>query len=362
MIISVFLAIGDNFFDYRQKGQEELMINYHLKNYSRNFEKVDVYSYANESLHLFNNVRVFPNKYNLHRYIYCFLIPIIYFRQISMSGIIRSFQITGGIPGIIAQVIHQKKFIVNYGYDYVNFALLENKPVRSYVYQLVVKIVLYFAQFIIVTANYLSLALPKDHNSKIYVIPNGVDTNQFKPDLKAKKNLILFVGRLEPQKNLFTLIDAVKNASVGSKELLFIGSGSLKSELLLFAKKIKVNLSIIDSINHSSLPKYYNKALLFVLPSLDEGQPKVLLEAMSCGVPVLVSDIPAHREIVTHKITGLISENKPEILAKYIKELMKKPSYRRLLGTNARNLISKRYSMRILNKQEISLLKKVDEN
>ena len=72
----------------------------------------------------------------------------------------------------------------------------------------------------------------------------------------------------------------------------FVGSGSQKEELVKLAVKLGVNLKVTDQIPNEKLPETYRQADIFVLPSLAEGHPKALLEAMSCGLACMASNIP----------------------------------------------------------------------
>jgi glycosyltransferase involved in cell wall biosynthesis len=87
------------------------------------------------------------------------------------------------------------------------------------------------------------------------------------------------------------------------------------------------------------------KASLFVLPSLKEGFPKTLLEAMSCGKPVVTFDIPGIRETVKDKNVGMLVPSKePNALAKAIITLLNDESLRHYLGKKARKLVLEKYN------------------
>ena len=98
---------------------------------------------------------------------------------------------------------------------------------------------------------------------------------------------------------------------------------------------------------------------MFVLVSLIEGQPKVLLEAMSCGLPVIASQIPAHEEIISHNKNGILSDINPQDITQALRSVMTDPNLRQKLGKNARQTIIKHYNMHDLNRQETILLKQV---
>ena len=362
MNVGVFLSMGESFRDLKTKGQDTLVRDYLLKNYSRNFDTVYVFSYENESFTYFGNVKILPNKWRTHRFFYSIFLPFFYPRIIASCDILRGLQLTGGIPGLLSKLFFRKKFVFNYGYFYEQFAFLEGKRLQSFMYRLIKFPILYFSDSVIVTTDYLRKYLiqfiPEE---KITIIHNGVDTSLFLKKNAKRRYTCIYVGRFEKQKNLHALILAVSQLKNKYVSLLFIGSGSQKKELENSAKRYGVNLTILDSITHTKLPFYLNQSSLFILPSLIEGQPKALLEAMSCELPVIASDIFAHREIITHKKNGILSGTKPEEIAKVLESILKDKPMQEMLAKNARKTILEKYTMTQLNKKEIVLLKCLSE-
>jgi glycosyltransferase involved in cell wall biosynthesis len=142
--------------------------------------------------------------------------------------------------------------------------------------------------------------------TRVHVISNGVET-RFQPadpevvqKTKTKFGLstpyILSVGSLEPRKNLQMLLKAWKLGSFDGATLAVVGaSGHLFPRLKFDSPPAGVRL--LGSIEDEELPLLYSGAAGFVYPSLYEGFGLPPLEAMACGCPVAVSDIPAHREV-----------------------------------------------------------------
>lgn len=360
MNLGVFLGIGESLSDYSNKGQDELIKDYLLKNYSKHFDKVYVFSYANESCTLYGNVFIIPNRFLLHRYLYCLLVPILNKNYLTQCSIIRGLQLTGGIPAAITKILYKTKITFNYGFEYEQFAHIEKKPVQAYLFKIIETPLLKFADNIIVTAKYLEekikAIIPQN---TISYLPNGVDTSIFKPKAQKKVFEFLFIGRLEPQKNISALLRAVRFLNKKQRKVLIIGSGKEKKALEKMAELFDINLTIISKIPHSQLSKYYNNSKIFVLPSLKEGQPKVLLEAMSCGLPVIASDIEAHREIIEMYRNGILSETDDVNLYKSIKALLDNKKLQMTMGSAARKTIRERYSQRRLSRREIIILKKL---
>lgn len=168
------------------------------------------------------------------------------------------------------------------------------------------------------------------------VIPKGFEFDKFNPNLdvrdlveKHKTNqnekILLAVCRLDPRKNLITLIEAmdilVNRENLNDIKLLIVGDGVerqfLENSVARYGLKEKVEFLGKIPNKDPLLPKYYVLADLFVLPTLYEGFGWVYFEAMACGTPVLTTKAGSNLEVVGED--GVLVEPKnPEILAKAI--------------------------------------------
>lgn len=154
---------------------------------------------------------------------------------------------------------------------------------------------------------------PKDH---IQVIYNGVAPQQpetQKQDIRQQhlnssdKKLIVSAGRLNTQKGFRYLIEAAHMAQQTNKPWKFVilGDGEEKKHLTKLITKYQLrNIALLGF--HKNIQDYYTSADLFVLSSLAEGTPNVVLEAMSCGCPVIATDVNGVREVIEHKSNGYI--------------------------------------------------------
>lgn len=363
MNLGLVLAIGESFKDFKQKGQDSLLVTQNIKSYSNYFNKVNIFSYKNEKYPLYSNNQLISNAHNIQRYIYALIMPILNIKQFKQCDVIRGLQITGGIPCIVAKILFKKPFVVNYGYDYEQFARLEGKQIQALFYKIVIYFVVKFADAVIITSSHLKQRIIEYAPKKIELIPNSVDINIFKPSIKKRNNIktILFVGRLEKQKNLFNLIEAISLLKY-EKSLIFIGEGSQKVKLEKYAYDKKVKLRILEPVPHNKLAIFYRSADIFVLPSLIEGHPKVLLEAMSSGLSCVGADIQGIREIIGNKKTGVLTGTSSEEISKSIEYLIKNPMIARQLGEKARHHIKKCYDSTKILDLEIKLLKNVARN
>lgn len=198
----------------------------------------------------------------------------------------------------------------------------------------------------VVTANSgIALSGMKEYvdGEKLTIVPNPV----YLPDKKAVPSgskTIINVGRLVPQKAQHLLIEAL--ALIEEKRrngwiLNILGVGEEEKKL----KNIAAEKRLADNVNFCGLVKdierEYQKAGIFVLSSIYEGTPNALLEAMSFGLPCIISDtIPGAENLIEDEKTGLFfSSGSAEDLAEKILKLMDNPEYRQQLGTNARNRV-----------------------
>ena len=358
MKVGIFLAIGESFEDFISKGQADLLVRQNIGGYSKAFDHVYVFSYGILTVSVPSNVTILPNRYGLHRYLYCFLMPLLYKKEITSCQVLRGLQLSGGIPGVIANLLFGKKFVINYGYRYSHVAAKEGKSLQSVFYTLIEPIILHFSSAVIVTTKRISNYINKKNKNSV-LIPNGIDINIFKPDSQKKpSDQILFVGRLEAIKNLENLILAVSGLKKRYR-LKMIGTGSLKEKLLKLALNNNVKLEILDGVKNQDIARHLNASTVFILPSYEEGHPKALLEAMACGLPVIGTNVEGTKETITNGVNGLLCGTSVNEINKALEILMGNHLLQKKLGTNARSYIAENFSHEPLMQKEIKLMKTI---
>ena len=352
--IAIFLNLGESFTSLG--GQAELMLRQNLLPYSKNFSRVYVFTYTPEKFTLPPNCHLITPPFPLHRFAYAILLPLIHYRTIRQCDLLRCFQLAGTLPAIISKLVYGSKFVFNYGYDYAAFARIEAKPLQVIGFKVLQQLVFKLADRIIIKNKSL-FAIRHLPLAKSIYLPNGVDVKMFKPKPKqsSKIPVVLFIGRLEPQKNLVILLTALSGVKRKSK-IIFVGQGSQRQKLLDQARRLKLNLVIKTPVAHSRLPAIYQTADTFALPSLIEGSPKVLLEAMACGLPIVASRVTGIKEIIKSEINGILVKPTVAGLASGINYVLSRPQSARRLGQAARQQAVKQYNQEKIIASEIKFL------
>ncbi len=156
----------------------------------------------------------------------------------------------------------------------------------------------------------------------VNLIPNGVNTKEFKPSRRDKSDTftILFVGRLDYQKGIRTLLDAIKilelRGSHSATKISFevCGTGPLKNIVDVFASH-RPNFRSHGYVTDQQLHSLYESSSLFVMPSIRETFGLVALEAMSSGLPLIVTDISGPRSFVDDSFAKIVPPGEPRFLA-----------------------------------------------
>jgi len=263
-------------------------------------------------------------------------------------------------PGEIAGLRYAKKknvpFILTYHGDWQeSFGGLIRRFALSFYNKCLLDKILSGADIIISPSEYYineSRFLP-EYRDKIVVIPNGINIDDFnisyskeecreKLGLPPDKSLILFVGNLIPYKGPDVLVKAMQKIikEVPDTELVFVGSGKMKAELIELSKKLGVGkyVNFAGFVEEHLKPLYYNAADVFCLPSTlnTEVFPIVLLEASACGLPMVVSDLDTFKCIIDNGYNGLFTKRGNENdLGSALIYLLENEEIRKMMGRNA---------------------------
>jgi glycosyltransferase involved in cell wall biosynthesis len=205
----------------------------------------------------------------------------------------------------------------------------------------------------------IDCGLPED---KLVWMPNPVSTDEYAPvsaeeqrqlrrerGLSESDRVVIFVGRLAPEKELGSLIEAfaLTAAKVPSARLVLVGDGPLRGSL----EKQVADTGLWDRVLFTGMLdpgqalRWLQASDVFALVSSLEGFPVALAEAMAVGLPSVVSDIPANRQLIPEGERGLLVTLKDkEAIGAAITTLLEQPQRAALMGSAARQHIVDNYS------------------
>lgn len=197
---------------------------------------------------------------------------------------------------------------------------------------------------------------------KIAVIHNGIDTDLFVPGERSTsdKKQLLWIGRFANGKGVDYLIDAFQ--LLISKHtnlfLVMVGRGPEKERI---QKKIRdfgldASITMKDFIPNSDIVQLYQNSNVFILPSLEEGVPRTILEAMSCRIPIVCSKLPQLVDIVNN-CGFLVPTKDPLAIADRVSEIIADSTLAKQFGENGRENVVTNYSWKDTVEQTIKLYK-----
>jgi glycosyltransferase involved in cell wall biosynthesis len=364
-------AAGGGIGSLAASGQAGRLIDYYLRRYALAFDHVTYFSYLNERLEQFIDdesllarVNLVPGGSRLPYRLQALAMPLRHGRLFAACDVVRVFQATGALTALVARQAWHVPYVTTYGYDYAAFAAIEGRKLASLYLRLMQRPVLRGAAGVIVTTRDLEQIvahyIPRE---RIHLIPNGVDTQMFAPQPGPDNTppRLLFVGRLEKQKNLPALLEAVAQVQQHTPvEMKLVGSGSQEGQLKRQARQLGLAIEFAGTVSYDELPGQLNSSDVFVLPSFIEGHPKSLIEAMSCGLACVVSDCPGNRAVVNDEQTGLLFDpHQPSHLARQLLRILGDRLLARQLGLAARRQVVNDWDLTVLVEREITLLKSV---
>jgi glycosyltransferase involved in cell wall biosynthesis len=369
MTIGFLPALGSGIRSLAQTGQLSRLLDGYMRPYADAFGEVLYFSYLPESLEEFTSdpallrrVRVIAPGQAMSRGRRALTMATTHADEFRRCRALRVFQITGAIPARRATRRFGIPYVATYGFWYAQLSAPGlmgrlKRPLKA----LVERQGLRDAAAVIATTEELR-SMASRFSSRVELIPNGVDTQLFVPAGTAPRSgppRVLYVGRLSPEKNLEVIVHATSSLEAGAT-VTMIGAGPLRGDLEALARARQVEIKLPGIVEQAKLPAVYGAADVFVLASFTEGHPKVLLEAMACGVPCIASDCAGNRSLITDGETGLLFDpRRPDELAERLRRVLDDPALAARLGKAGRALVAERYDLGILVQREIELVRSV---
>jgi len=194
--------------------------------------------------------------------------------------------------------------------------------------------------------------------NRVCSIPNGVEPERFRldsdiDDLRTElsvaydEKVLLFIGRLAKVKRVDILIALTKSLiKEGFKvKTILVGDGPDRKLYEKLASSTANNVIFVGQVPRTEVHKYYPLADVFVLPSLSEGLPQVLLEASAAGKPCVATDVNGTSDIIVHGETGyLVERSNVDAYRRYVKVLLEDEDLSRRMGSKAAKFVKENFS------------------
>ena len=202
---------------------------------------------------------------------------------------------------------------------------------------------------------------------KVSLVYNGIAVEKFqiKDNKSQNRKTLLYLGRLDKDKGIKTLLEAMVNLTphISHFRSLIVGDGSCYNDIYQCSKQLGLSdmVELVGRVPHEETPRYYRKADIFVYPSEAlEGLPMTIIEAMAAGLPVVASKIGGIPEVVSDGETGILVEpGNAADLSRALKRLLIDEELRRRMGQRAHRVVKEKFSQGVMVKKTLEVLEKV---
>lgn len=368
-VLTLFFTRGESLKTWIDLGNFDREIELYKK-LSNNLKRVNFATYGGNQDRVYANklgkIKLLSVKWDERRTFAIFSLLIKYFPQLLKTDVLKTNQISGSEIPLWFKKYFGKKLIVRCGYLHSQFTKKQTKNKKAIKHAVELERKAFsLADMGIVTSlrdrNYL-IREYGINPAKIKVIPNYVVTDIFKPLPKIKKKYdLVFVGRADKQKNLTNLLKAIHYLKTKKKNLslLMIGACCSDKKVRKLINRYVLNVTFKGNVPNFDLPKPLNQAKVFILPSYYEGHSKALLEAMSCGLPCIATNVIGIKEDIGHLKTGLLCNTDYKSIANAIEKALSDSDLRKKLGKNARNYVMENYAIDKVIRLELNTIREV---
>lgn len=255
------------------------------------------------------------------------------------------------IPFIVLKILQKKISIIIMGNYDMEFHL--NKTLLGFIQYINRFIILSLTDYIIIYSGTMinSWNLKRFKKKIIVGHEHFIKFENFylNKNYILRDSIIGYIGRFTEDKGLKNLITAIPLIlkSKPQVKFLFCGDGELNDFIVDYIKNnnLKENVRLIGWTPHTDLIFYYNQLKLLVLPSYSEGLPNVVLEAMACGTPVLVTPVGAIPDYIEDEQNGFILRDiSPEEIAKNVINILENPNLEQIVE-NGKKVIETNFSL-----------------
>ena len=281
----------------------------------------------------------------------------------------------GAILAILAGKIYNKKFIFEVQGDIFDYPTHVGGMLHS-------TLVKFFSRFIVKRADYIRIVSPflyepldrfAINRNKVFLVPPRCDSNLFnlknveknKPNILSKNKFnLLFVGNLLIAKGVDILLESFSliskhNPNIG---LTFIGDGEEKNRLIARAKELDLSekVFLLGRLEYNSIPTFMHYSDILILPSIEEGVGRVLLEAMSLNLPIIASNVGGIPLVIDDQKDGLLFEvGDIESLKEKVLFLLNNDSFSKKMTNAAHQKFIENYEYEVSMKKFLNMYKSI---
>lgn len=269
---------------------------------------------------------------------------------------------TAGFWGrLVATCLKPKPKIIHtyHGLHYLNTAQTKSlkQKIKTTIFQKIDQLLLAVTDQIICVcrSDYeKAIAAKVATSSKTAIVYNGIEIDKFSQPIDQETSRKIFataptdfifgnVGRFHEQKGHQYLLKAFAKVSDRAR-LLIIGDGELKDELIKLADDLQISDRIVFLGARSDVHEFLSAINVFIMPSLWEGQPIALLEALAMGKPCIVSDVDGISEVITNNVNGYLVKPKDITgLTQTMNQAIDNPEVLKQLANSGVNTITEKF-------------------
>lgn len=359
--------LGGSLTGMARGGQVERMVRYYLPAYAERFRHIRLFTFEEERLEDFTDDRAVLEAVRLvtmpgggHRAARALWAGLAARRRLLRGcAIVRAFHAPGALPALLSGA----PYVCTYGYAYREFTTLPwDGPAREGLLRAKraamtppLRTIVGRARAVIATTAETEREARALGARDVRRIPNAVDLSAFRDGASAEKDLdVVFVGRLVREKNLGALVEAL--AGFPGLRVAIVGDGPARGELERGLRAARVEADLLGALPNAEVARVLRRARAFVLPSLLEGHPKALIEAMAAGLPCVAMDVPALAELVAEQVVEAASPPTAAGLAAALRRVLDDPAHAGALARRGRRLAEERYDLHRTLAHETELL------
>ena len=251
--------------------------------------------------------------------------------------------------GLVGALTNYSPYYVSvWGRDIFQF------PLQSSLNKKLVEWTLSKANVVCSTSHIMADETNKYTNKKVYITPFGVDLSIFKPNSDLKDREVVTIGTVKALSDKYGIADLIKafakvHEEVGNTKLLIVGDGPQRKEYEQLAEQLHISdvTTFTGRVPNHEVPNFINQMNIFAVPSTEDSESfgVAAVEAMACGVPVVVSNVGGLPEVVIDGKTGLIVEKEnPDQLAQAFLSMIKDRDKCNTMGLQGIEHVKKQYN------------------